>query len=192
MTMRVVTNFLPPRPIKLDADACQPQTDAAATGVGAQLAGNYLKQFREIVTMIELIDRLPNLADDIRDWRPHNESGHFASAGDRPNAEILRAFGALNPLMRRSFQAVTAGLDKLAESAVDLCDPKRKPLTPGEMEACAEIGRSMRRLLERAVALVESAQTQNVAAAQARNLGAWRQNEMRSSSKPSDPRIARS
>jgi hypothetical protein len=119
--------------------------------------GDYLNHFQQIATMIELLDRLPEIAGDIRDWRPQTHAGHLAEAPRGENDEILRAYGELSPLMQRAFQAVVAGLDKLADSAVDLYDHTHKPPTPSEIEAGAEIGGSMRRLLERAMALVASA-----------------------------------
>ena len=57
--------------------------------------------------------------------------------------------------MRRAFEAVATALGRLAQAAADLCARARHPLTPDELEACAAIGRSMRRLLDRAAALVE-------------------------------------
>ena len=116
----------------------------------------------------------------------------FLSEADRLNDEMAEAFGALNPLMRRSLEAVAAGLDKLAESAADLCDPKRKSLTPGELESCVEISRSMRRLLDRANALIESAETPDIDAAPARNSDSSGQNDARSPPEGGEPRIARS
>lgn len=144
--MQTVAEFpiLPP-PAKFDGDR------------GPCPAGAYLKQFHEIETMIGLIHRLPDLADDIGGWRPRSPVEPFADAAQLQKDEILRIFDGFNPLMRRAFEAVAAGLGKLAQSAVDLCGHGRQPLTPDELEACAAIGRSMRRLLERGAALVESA-----------------------------------
>lgn len=175
--MQTVAKFpiLPP-PAKFDED-CRPPRPS---GGGLDLAGDYLKQFHEIVTMIGLMDRLPDLADDIRSWRPRSYVEPFADAAQRRKDEMLRIFDGFNPLMRRAFEAVAAGLDRLAQAAVDLCDHGRRPLTPDELEACAAIGRSMRRLLERAAALVESADAQKSGAMQAHGPGFSRNQQMRS------------
>jgi hypothetical protein len=119
-------------------------------------AGDYLDRFRQIVTMIELLDHLPDLARDIADPRGRSPADRLAEAPWSQNEDLARAFGELSPLMQRAFQAVTAGLDKLAESAVDLYDHTHQPPTPDEIKAGAEIGRSMRQLLDRAMALVET------------------------------------
>jgi hypothetical protein len=128
---------------------------------GPDASGDYLDHFHQIATMIALLDRLPELAGEIRDWRPQSYADRLAEAPRGQSDDILRAYGELSPLMQRAFQAVVAGLDKLAESAAELYDHTHKPPTAGEIKAGAEIGRSMRQLLERAMALVESAGVRN-------------------------------
>jgi hypothetical protein len=163
---------IPPPPAKFDQDC------------GLCATGDYLRQFDEIVTMIWLMDRLPDLADDIRSWRPQSDVGPFADARQRQKDEILRIFDGLDPAMRRAFEAVAAGLDKLAQSAVDLCNHARRPPTPDELEVCAAAGRSMQRLLERAAALVESADAQKCGAVQAHGPGFSRNQQMRPLARP--------
>jgi hypothetical protein len=118
---------------------------------------DYFGHFRQIATMIEILDRLPELAGDIASGRLLRRARFPMDALHDHEDEISRAYGELSPLTQRAFQAVVAGIDKLAETAVDLCDHAHEPPTPGEAEAGAEIGRSLRQLLERAIALVESA-----------------------------------
>ena len=137
-----------PRPAGLDR--------GGARGLGP--AREYLKPFHDIAAMIGLIDRLPDLADDIGRWRPSGAAGLAAGAAERGIDEISQIFDGFHPLMRRAFEAVATALGRLAEAAVDLCAGARHPLTSAELDACAAIGRSMRRLLDRAAALVDSAE----------------------------------
>ncbi len=137
-----------PRPAGFDDCGC-------ARGLGP--ARDYLKPFHDIAAMIGLIDRLPDLADDIGRWRLPGLAEPFTGAAQRGIGEISRIFDGFHPLMRRAFEAVATALGKLAEAAADLCAGARHPLTPDELAACAAIGRSMRRLLDRAAALVDSA-----------------------------------
>jgi hypothetical protein len=126
-------------------------------------ADQYLDHLRQLATMIALLERLPDLTDDIRDW-PARAAPAADPAQDRSNA-ILRRYRELDPVVRRAFDAVVAGLDKLAGSAADLCGRRHDPPTSDEIEACAEIGASMRPLLERALALAESVRPQSADAA---------------------------
>jgi hypothetical protein len=115
-------------------------------------AAAYLRPFHEMAAMIGLMKSLPDCADDVADWRPRSAAGGASARRD----EMLRLFDGFDPLMRRAFEAVAAGLDELASAAVALCVSAARPLAPHELEACARIGGAMRRLLERATALVES------------------------------------
>jgi hypothetical protein len=142
--------------------------------------------------MIEFLDRLPDHPPDIDDGSRHHDFEDSPGESDRQDEERAEAFGALNPLMRRSFEALAAGLDKLAQSAADLCDPKRRSWTPGELESCLEIGRSMRRLLDRASALIEPAETEDADAAPARNAASSRPKDARSPPGRGEPGIVRS
>jgi hypothetical protein len=112
--------------------------------------------------MIALLERLPDLTGDIRDFSAFRKDA--ADPVQDRNGAILHGYGELDPVIKRAFEAVVAGLDKLAESAADLCGRTHDPPTSGEIEACAEIGASMRPLLERALALVESVRPQSDAA----------------------------
>jgi hypothetical protein len=174
--MQTVASFpiLPPS-AKFDDDG-RPRR---ANDRGPCPAGDYLKQFHEIETMIGLMHRLPVLADDIGRWRPRSSVEPHADAAQRQKDEILRVFDGFNPLMRRAFEAVAAGLGRLAQSAVDLCGHAHQPLTPDEFEACAAIGRSMRRLLERGAALVECANGRMSGATLAHGVGFSRNQPMR-------------
>jgi hypothetical protein len=125
---------------------------------GLQASGSSLDHFREIVAMIDLLDRSPEFADNIRTWRPQNYAQQLveAPAGGQ-DGEVLRAYRELSPLTQRAFRAVVAGIDKLAQSAVDLYGDTHKPPTLDEIRAGAAIGRSLSQLLERAMALVDAA-----------------------------------
>jgi hypothetical protein len=89
---------------------------------GSMRPGDYLGHFRQIATMIEILDRLPELAGDIASGHPPRRGKFPLDALQDHEDEISRAYGELSPLTQRAFQAVVAGIDKLAETAVDLCD----------------------------------------------------------------------
>jgi hypothetical protein len=131
--------------------------EPVAQGGEAPAPGDYLDRFRQIATMVEVLDHLPDFAGDIRDWRSPDRSEPPQWPPQGQKEEILRGYGDLGPVTQRAFQAVVAGIDKLAESAADLCDHTHRPPTPDEIKAGAEIGQSMRQLLDRALALVDPA-----------------------------------
>jgi len=126
------------------------------TSAGLQcLASDYLNHFNQIVMIIELLEQQPELAEDIRQWRPLSFIEHFESARRARGGRFLYAGGALNPVARRAFNAVVGGLESLAKEAIKICGPA--PLDTAQVDACAKVGVAMRSLLERAMALVEPA-----------------------------------
>jgi hypothetical protein len=128
-------------------------------------ADRYLDHLRELAAMIALLERLPDLTGDIGDWRGFAKAAPAAEPVQGGGDAILHGYRELDPVIRRAFDAVVAGLDKLAGSAVDLCGRRHDPPTRDEIEACAEIGASMRPLLERALALAESVRPRDAEAA---------------------------
>ncbi len=124
----------------------------------------HLDHLAELATMVSLLERLPEAAEDIRRWRRGGEARLDPSSEGQSADPLRRAYGDLDPLIRRAFDAVVAGLDKLAESAVDLCARTHDPPQADAIEACAEIGAAMRQLLERALAIADSARPRSAAA----------------------------
>jgi hypothetical protein len=129
-------------------------------GVGNS-EGGLLDHVDQIVMRIGQIDRLPDLAEDVRNWRPRplSRGAGAGAANDR--------YGPLSPVARHAFDAVVAGLNTLGLAAVALCDNAEGRLSPDEVSACREIGVVMARLLARARALIESADDFRFGAARA-------------------------
>ncbi|MGO9770607.1 MAG: hypothetical protein ACLPSW_13820 [Roseiarcus sp.] len=128
---------------------------APPPAASADSADGLLGHFDRLVMVIELIDRLPDLAEDIRLWRPRGHIEWFR--GDGPG-EATDRNRALRPLARHAFDAVVAGLNTLGLAAVALCENAGGRLPPDEIAACREIGVVMDRLLARARALIETAE----------------------------------
>jgi hypothetical protein len=140
-----------------------PRREAAgepSAGV-ADAEGAFLDHCDEIAMMIGQIDRLPDLAEDVRNWRPRPlpRGAGAGAAFDR--------YDALAPVARHAFDAVAAGLNTLASAAVALCEGAEGRLSPDEIVACREIGVVMGRLLERARALIETADDSRLGATRA-------------------------
>ena len=103
-----------------------------------------LDHFRGVATMLELIDRLPDLAEDIRNWRPRD-------VGQSSPDEA----GPLDMVSRHALDAVMTGLAMLGVAAATLCGNSQGRLEPDEIVTCQEIGAAMTSLLERAEALLD-------------------------------------
>ena len=118
--------------------------------------------FSSMIMMIGLLEKLPDLAEDISQWRPSfaveslgrptpaGASSHLARPGPAFTAE-------LGPIGQRAFAAVVAGLDCLGGAAARLCAANLR-VGGDDIAACREIADQMRGLLERAMALLENGQ----------------------------------
>lgn len=131
--------------------------DASAAGARA-----FFDPFDRLVTMIGLIDLLPDLADDIRAWRPRDPADRGRESGAN------EARDGLDPVARHALDAVVTGMTMLGLAAATLCENAGGRLAADEIAVCREIGASMASLLERARALIEAADTTGFAAARAR------------------------
>jgi hypothetical protein len=121
---------------------------------GAPALAGLLDHFECVVIMIELIGQLPDLAEDIRVWRPLRMLEPALAEGEPKTNDDSDGF---DPVARHAFEAVVTGLDTLGLAAATLCENAQGRLTPDEVSACRDIGFAMDSLLQRARALVEAA-----------------------------------
>lgn len=119
------------------------------------LSREYLQNLRQLVTMIERSPAEPELHASILAWRPRSYQDFSAPSDSRDAASALREYAAIDPIMRRSFEAIAAALDKLAADAVlVLAQPSVEAARDLETPLC-----TMRMLLDRAATLVEDGDT---------------------------------
>src|SRR5258707_879724 len=78
------------------------------------LASEYLNHFNEIIMMLELLPEMPELLPSILAWRPQTYRDFFAAADSGRNSKVLHSYDTMDPIVRRAFEAVVGGLDKLA------------------------------------------------------------------------------
>jgi hypothetical protein len=121
------------------------------------LANDYLNLFNEIVMMIEQLPAMPELIDDILQWRPVTYQAYFAKSILPGRTSALEAYGALDAGFRRDFEAVVADLDRRAVGAV-VAIRRQYKIHGGCSELMAEIcvraGEALREVLLKATDLV--------------------------------------
>jgi len=129
----------------MNDESAAPFTSASHHRRDAAPFAQALDHFRRIVTMLGLLDRLPDLADDIRVWRPRERREALSDDG----------LAGLEPVGRHALEALVAGLDMLGVAAATLCENTGGQPAPDEIAACQEIGAAMTNLIERVRALVD-------------------------------------
>jgi hypothetical protein len=115
-------------PVFKDIDAPARQNDAsmddltrradAIVNPASGLANDYLNLFNEIVMLIEQLPVMPELIDDILNWRPVTYQSYFARSVLPGRVSALEAYSRLELSFRRDFETVVADLDRRAVGAV--------------------------------------------------------------------------
>ena len=122
------------------------------------LANDYLNLFNEIVMLIEQLPAMPELIDDILQWRPVTYQSYFANSVLPGRISALEAYAALDAGFRRDFEKVVATLDRRAVGSVVAIrrEYKKHQETSSEVMAvlCARAGEGLREILVTASDLV--------------------------------------
>jgi hypothetical protein len=122
------------------------------------LANDYLNLFNEIVMLIEQLPVMPELIDDILQWRPVTYQSYFGKSILPGRASALDAYAKLDAGFRRDFETVVADLDRRAVGAVVAIrrQYKKQPETASTAmtELCMRAGEALREVLIKASDLV--------------------------------------
>jgi len=128
-------------------------------------ASEALNRYHEFVMMVDLLERLPDLAEDIRGWPQRTDVLNFLT----PDAlRQCRDWQQMSPLAQRAFLAIVAGLDALAGSIASICERGERLPQQDMFAHCRALAFQMRALLERASALLDDAEDLMRGAAQLR------------------------
>jgi hypothetical protein len=122
------------------------------------LANDYLNLFNEIVMLIEQLPVMPELIDDILNWRPVTYQSYFARSVLPGRVSALEAYSRLELSFRRDFETVVADLDRRAVGAVVAIRRHYKKQgdtsSPAMAEICERSGSALRESLLTASDLV--------------------------------------
>jgi hypothetical protein len=84
----------------------------------AVLSNDYLNHYSEALMLIELAAAEPELATELRDWRPLGYRAYFEASPLRRAPEALAAYRALTDAQRGAFEALMLAMDALATAAI--------------------------------------------------------------------------
>jgi hypothetical protein len=139
------------------SDALRQRAEAIVNPASG-LANDYLNLFNEIVMMIEQLPTMPELIDDILQWRPVTYQAYFSRSVLPGRTSALEAYRDLDAAFRRDFEAVVADLDRRAVGAVVAIRRQHKltgASSSGPMgEICGRAGEALREVLLKATDLV--------------------------------------
>ncbi|HEY8564055.1 MAG TPA: hypothetical protein VIL65_01040 [Beijerinckiaceae bacterium] len=121
------------------------------------LSNDYLNHYSEALMLIELAAFDEAVVEDLGAWAPLTYPAYFAASPLRRAKAALAAYEALAPEPRAAFEELTWAMDTLVRFAILAL---RQP-TEAESAAmvAAETGPTLRRLIERAAAFLNSGGT---------------------------------
>jgi hypothetical protein len=88
----------------------------------SSVAAAYLKQFKEMVNLIEQLPDTPELIGDILKWQPTTYQDYFNASAMPGRVSAADVYASLNRCVRQSFERVVDDLDQ-----APLQDPRRSP-----------------------------------------------------------------
>lgn len=136
--------------------ASMPEDDAPQPGRRAAdaLSNDYLNHFSEALMLIELAADAPEVAEDLREWRPLDYRAYFSQSQLRRAPEALAAYDFVEPGPREAFERVVHAMDRLVTTAIRALRP---PCEPQDAALVAEVtAPALRSLIAQAAAFLNS------------------------------------
>ena len=132
---------------------------AALVNPASGIANDYLNHFNEMLLMIENLPiLLPEMIDEIWQWRPVTYVEYFKNSPLPGSAETLRIYDSLDKNFRTDFESMIELLDSIVLSSREVIGEHRMPDGTIEPEAITEIcerySADLRAVLDRAADLV--------------------------------------
>ena len=96
------------------------------------LATDYLNHFNEVVMLLEMLGDMPDMAEDVLDWRPCAYVEHFQRTGYAGAETVAAAYDAAPHALKAHFETIIAALDASLVKALAL-------VRTGQMHAAAQM-----------------------------------------------------
>lgn len=122
------------------------------------IANDYLNLFNEIVMLVEQLPTMPELMEDIINWRPTSYHDYFAKSPLPGRHSAIEVYEQLDKSFRASFDSVVQELDRQATGVVVAIRRHMRAKGESDPQALAEIcersGVTLRETLTKASEIV--------------------------------------
>jgi hypothetical protein len=125
------------------------------------IANDYLNHFNEVLLLIEnLPTLLPEMLDELLEWRPVTYREYFAKSLLPGSARALEIYEGLDDSFRREFEGIIDGINAMATASIDVIRAHRN--SDGELDPsrvsdfCENASCAIRSALNRASDLVNN------------------------------------
>ena len=143
------------------ADEALEERAACLVNPASGIANDYLNHFNEVLLLIEnLPTLLPEMLDELLEWRPVTYREYFAKSLLPGSARALEIYEGLDEGFRRDFECIIDGVNAMATASIDVIRAHRGP--DGEVDPsrvsdfCENASCAIRSALNRASDLVNN------------------------------------
>ncbi len=92
------------------------ELQAANVNPATGLATDYLNHFNEVVMLIEMVDSMPECAEDIADWQPYDYRSHFEITNYVGKEVAIASYDGADPALRAEFDTIIKALSDAVDS----------------------------------------------------------------------------
>lgn len=96
------------------------QIIAANVNPATGLATDYLNLFNEAIMLFEMGLDMPDMAEELTDWRPHDYVEHFERSGFELKDVVIEAYRHAPAEIRAAFDATVARALTVFESSINI------------------------------------------------------------------------
>lgn len=82
------------------------------------LATDYLNHFNEVIMLLDMIVDMPDLIEELCDWRPKDYVTHFGDSGLSDQDLIIEAYHAASDEDRGTLFAITSEMERIIQDTI--------------------------------------------------------------------------
>lgn len=121
------------------------------------LSTDYLNHFNEFIMLLELVVDMPDMLPELQEWRAKSYAQHFRDSGFSHAELAIAAYDQVPLEYRQPFDRTIADLDRMIVDIGPAVAALATETEPGAGERIRGLTQDLRRLAERASAIINGA-----------------------------------
>lgn len=125
-----------------------------------RLATDYLNHFNEVIMLTDMLEMMPECADDVLQWRPKSYQQHFDDSGFAEKDLAIRAYDHAPYPIRKAFDQTVAEIDAVILRAQSILSECRDDTHEADAPLSTILTEELRPLMDRASGIVNGTLTE--------------------------------
>jgi hypothetical protein len=105
-----------------DFAAWQDKVRGANISTTSLLATDYLNHFNEIIMLLGMVQDMPDIIEECRNWHPKTYVDHFRDSGFRDKELAVEAYDHVPARYKLPFEETIEQMNRVVESAIEKID----------------------------------------------------------------------